>query len=736
MFADKNRRVLVIDDNRAIHHDFRKILCPPTAGEEALDATETELFGGPTETVRQTKFQVDSAYQGEQGAQMVKKALESGLPYAMAFIDVRMPPGWDGVETTRKIWEFDPHLQVVLCTAYSDYSWDEVFANLAHRDGLLILKKPFDSVEAFQMAYALTEKWWLHLQNRRKMEELEGRVAERTTELQHSNHALQTEVGEHQRSEGMLLESKRFAESIAENSTSIIYIYDLETRRTVYTNRNAAEALGYSRAQIVELGDNFLSTVIHPEDLPRIAQLHARLAELTDKCIVDLELRVKDASGDWRWNWTRETVFKRHPNGAIWQILGTAQDITERKRLEAQLFQSQKLETVGKLAGGIAHEFNSILTAIIGQSDLLLADLPAGSPLVKNATAIHGAAERAATLTRQLLAYGRRQTLQPEILDLNSILTGMESTLRHLLGRGTDARVVHAMGLKPVRADAGQIEEVIMNLAMNAADAMPQGGKFTLETANVTLDQAYANRFAEVKAGEYVMVAVSDSGGGMSEEVKLRAFEPFFTTKGVGQGTGLGLSTCYGIIKQSGGHIGVYSELDKGTTFKIYLPQVEPETKVPLPRPASRALPRGTETILLVEDDPDLRDMATTLLRQLGYTVWPAADGIEALTLKRQRDTEHIDLLFTDLVMPHTSGKELADRVRALSPNTKTLFTSAYTENTLVHQGVLDKGVALLQKPFTPSALAHKLRELLNRPSALKSDTTPVKANGDEVRRV
>ena len=412
----------------------------------------------------------------------------------------------------------------------------------------------------------------------------------------------------------------------------------------------------------------------------------------------------------------------RGSNGEISGVLGTYMDITARKRLEAQLFQSQKLETVGKLAGGVAHEFNSILTAIIGQSELILADLPDGHPLFQNAAGIRRAAERAATLTRQLLAYGRRAFLRPESLDLNQVMAGTEGMVRQLMGGDVDMRIVPAEGLRAVKADAGQIEQVIMNLAMNARDAMPNGGKLTLETANVSFDQERVGRDPELKPGDYVMLAITDTGTGMSAEVKARAFEPFFTTKGVGQGTGLGLSTCYGIIKQSGGHISVYSEPGRGTTFKIYLPQVELQTKIPLRRLDSPDLPRGTETILLVEDDPALREMAATLLRRLGYTVLAAANGIEALSLKPQRDSGHVDLLFTDVVMPHMSGKELSERVRALYPHTRTLFTSGYTENAIVHQGVLNPGVALLQKPFTPSALAHKLREVLDQPGAPKPD--------------
>jgi PAS domain S-box-containing protein len=424
----------------------------------------------------------------------------------------------------------------------------------------------------------------------------------------------------------------------------------------------------------------------------------------------------------------------RAADGSLEFLSTIIRDITERKRMEAHLFQSQKMETVGRLAGGIAHEFNSILTAIIGQSQLLLGDLPAESPLAVSVTEISTAANRAATLTRQLLAYGRKQVLQPESLDLNRVIAGMEGMFHHVMGDAVNTRIVPGAGLRMVKADAGQIEQVIMNMAINAHDAMPNGGLLTLETANVSVDNESIGRYPELQPGEYVMLAISDTGAGMSPEVKARVFEPFFSTKNVGQGTGLGLSTCHGIVKQSGGQISVYSEPGRGSTFKVYLPQVEQESKRPIRRLDSPDLPRGTETILLVEDDPALREMAATLLRRLGYTVFPAANGIEALSLKQQRGFGHIDLLFTDVVMPHMSGKELADRIRASYPHTRTLFTSAYTENAILHQGVLDEGVILLQKPFTPAALAQKLREVLDQPDArnpagsatVNSHTTPM----------
>ncbi len=537
---------------------------------------------------------------------------------------------------------------------------------------------------------------------------LEGRVTERTAELATVNKILQVENAERQRVEATLWESEERLRSLIENARDAIFT--IATDGT-FTSLNPAVAAiaGVTRAEWI--GQPF-APMVHPDDLPLAREMFQRVLKGEQTPVHEL----RGHPGLSRPALMEMTLAaQKDGHGKIIGVLGVGRDITDRKRLEARLFQSQKMETVGKLAGGIAHEFNSILTAIIGQSELLRADLPAGSPLSANAAEISQAANRAATLTRQLLAYGRKQLLQPEALDLNQVLVGLEETLRHLMtAAAVEVNLVPTVGLRLVQADAGQIEQVIINLVLNANDAMPNGGQLTLETANISFDQDSAGRYPELKPGDYVRLAISDTGRGMSETVKAHAFEPFFTTKGVGLGTGLGLSTCYGIVKQSGGHISVYSELGRGTTFKIYLPQVAAPAPVPVPRLNAPDLPRGRETILLVEDDPALREMAATWLRRLGYTVLAAANGVEALSLKHEPGAGHIHLLFTDVVMPHMSGKELADRVRALYPHTRILFTSAYTEIAMVHQGVLDQGVALLQKPFTPSALARKIRELLD----------------------
>jgi two-component system cell cycle sensor histidine kinase/response regulator CckA len=522
--------------------------------------------------------------------------------------------------------------------------------------------------------------------------------------------AIKQDISDRKRAEEALRQSEEQFRAMFDLASVGIAQADPRTGQWVRVNRKMCEITGYSAGELLQM---LVADITHPEDRLSDRESFERVVrgEAPD---YRMEKRYIRKDGVLAWVNVNMTVI-RDAAGQPIRTMAAIEDITERKRLEAHSFQSQKMETVGKLAGGIAHEFNSIMTAILGQSELMLSDLPEGNPLRKNAIQIHQAADRAATLTRQLLAYGGKQILQPDVLDLNTVLAGMENTLRHLAGRDVDVRIAPSPGPKLVKADPGQIEQVIVNIVMNAADAMPHGGKLTLETGETFLDQKYVGQFHDLKAGEYVMLAITDTGAGMSQAIKARLFEPFFTTKGVGQGTGLGLATCHGIIKQSGGQINVYSEPGRGATFKIYLPKARLEEKPPGPPLQSPGLPRGTETILLVEDDPALREMAAELLGRLGYTVLTASDGLEALNVTNQHATGHIDLLFTDVVMPHMSGKELADRVRALYPHTRILFTSAYTENAIVHQGVLNPGILLLQKPFTPSALAHKVREVLDQ---------------------
>lgn len=393
-----------------------------------------------------------------------------------------------------------------------------------------------------------------------------------------------------------------------------------------------------------------------------------------------------------------------------------AEDVTERRALEQQLRQSQKMEAVGRLAGGIAHDFNNLLMVISGYSEFLLERLAGQAELRAPAQEIASAAERASSLTRQLLAFSRKQMLAPKTVYLNSIVTENLKMLTRMIGEDIDLVMHPSENLWPVRADAGQIEQVIMNLAVNARDAMPSGGKLTIETENVTLDEEYARLHAPLRPGDYVMLALSDTGAGMDIETQSHIFEPFFTTKGP-KGTGLGLSTVYGIVKQSGGYIWVQSEVAKGTTFRIYLPRIFATGEPAIPQAAAveevRAVEPGTETILLAEDEANLRYLARQFLEKQGYKVIEAADGAVAMQIAVAHEGV-IHLLLTDVIMPGMNGRELAQRISEIRPNMKVLYMSGYTENVVGHDGTLDADVRLLQKPFSLRDLKAKVREVLD----------------------
>jgi two-component system cell cycle sensor histidine kinase/response regulator CckA len=409
-------------------------------------------------------------------------------------------------------------------------------------------------------------------------------------------------------------------------------------------------------------------------------------------------------------------------NGKIKGIRCTIQDITQWKKtreevtsLQERLRQSQKMEAIGRLAGGVSHDFKNRLTIIKGYSQLSLMELKEGDPLKENIDIIQKASERAADLTRQLLAFSRRQIMELKILDLNALLKDMEKMLIRIIGEDIELVSLLAEDLGKTKTDPGQIEQVILNLAVNARDAMPSGGMLTIETANVDLDEAYASNHDRMAAGHYVMLSVSDTGHGMTPEVKGQIFDPFFTTKELGKGTGLGLSTVYGIVKQSGGNVSVYSEPGQGSVFKVYLPRAEEETSLPVRRDEPESIPCGTETLLLVEDETSVRNLAVSILRRQGYHVLEAPDGDQAFLLAHNHSGANIHLLVTDVIMPQMGGRELADRIKIIRPEMKVLYMSGYTDNAIVHHGVLNPGIEFLQKPFSPAGLAQKVREVLDR---------------------
>ncbi|MBX3127685.1 MAG: response regulator [Polyangiaceae bacterium] len=394
-------------------------------------------------------------------------------------------------------------------------------------------------------------------------------------------------------------------------------------------------------------------------------------------------------------------------------VTASKRDAEALARMQEQLWHAQKMEAVGRLAGGVAHDFNNLLSVISSYTSLMLTDLPSGDPLRDDVTEIHKAAERAAQLTRQLLAFSRRQLLEPRVLDLNQVLGGMENMLRRLLGADVELRLVKSPGLGKVLIDPSSVEQTVMNLAVNARDAMPTGGKLTIETRNVELDEGYADQHFDVTPGAYVMLAMSDTGSGMDRATQARIFEPFFTTKPAGKGTGLGLASVFGTLKQSGGHIWVYSELGKGTTFKVYLPRTRDDAASDPPETPPPESVRGSETLLVVEDDDAVRAVCVNILRRNGYRVLEAPNGGEALMICEQHPAT-IHLMITDVVLPRMSGRLLAERVAPLRPHMKLLFMSGYTDEAVLQHGILESEVEYLQKPLTPDTLLRKVRQVLS----------------------
>jgi len=521
------------------------------------------------------------------------------------------------------------------------------------------------------------------------------------------------DITERKRAEEALKESEEKYRLLVENAAEAIFV--AQDGMLKFANHNTTEMIGYSKE---ELTSKPFQEFIHPDDRELVLDRHLkRLKGQELPSVYPFRIVIKSKNVKWvELNAVRITWQGRPAT------LNFLSDITERKRteeemiaLQEQLRQSQKMEAIGQLAGGIAHDFNNLLTVIKGYSQLSLLDLKESHPLWGNIQEIHKAAQRATDLTRQLLAFGRRQILDLKVLDLNTLLKDLDKMLRRIIGEDIELVTLLEEALGRVKIDPGQIEQVIFNLAVNARDAMPSGGKLIIETTNIELNKEYADAHIGVIPGGYVRLSVSDTGFGMSREVSEKVFEPFFTTKDKGKGTGLGLSTVYGIVKQSGGNIWVYSEPGHGTTFKIYLPRVEEELDNLHVREEPECLPRGSETVLLVEDEREVRLLAHRLLGQQGYRVLEAPNGEEALHVAQEHAGEEIHLLLTDVVMPQMGGKELADQLKILRPNIKVLYVSGYTDNAIVHHGVLDPGTHFLQKPFSQETLSHKVREVLDR---------------------
>jgi PAS domain S-box-containing protein len=819
-------RILVIDDNRAIHSDFRKILCP--AVDEQLEGLETALFGPQEASVKPPVFEMDSAYQGQEGLAMLEQAQQEGRPYWMAFVDVRMPPGWDGVETISRLWQAAPDLQAVICTAYSDYSWSSMTARLKQRDRLVILKKPFDAVEVLQLAAALTEKWRLLQQSKLKMEQLETLVADRTAVLCKTSETLKSEVKRRERTAEALSETEQRYQILFHKNPLPMWVFDLDTLAFLAVNDAAVEKYGYS-------ADEFASMTIRdlyvPEEVPSVVEQitgqkgrppangsivkqrkkdgatiwaevvsrvvtfsgrEAKLAlanDITERktaedrvreqaALLDLAsdaILVRDLSGKVRfWNEGAERLYGWSAAGAIgnqmtalfpkqdksalaaaeqellsrgewtgelrkhtqsgqevtvstrWTLLRNERgepcsvliidtDITEKKKLESQFLRAQRMEGIGTLATGMAHDLNNILAPILMSAGYLRWDITPDER-EKAIGRIELSVKRGAEIIQQVLTFGRgidgeRVAVKPAEL---------VAEIAEIVGQTFPKNIALAVASQPdlslLMGDRTQVHQVLLNLCVNARDAMPEGGHLTLRVNMTTLTEPMAALPTPAQPGSYIVFEVADTGCGISSADRDRIFDPFFTTKEVGKGTGLGLSTALGIVQSHKGVVMVESELERGTTFKVLFPAT-PRAAHKLTSKIKSLPPQGaSEAVLIVDDEPDIISGMRQMLERHHYRVYTANNGEKAMEMI-QRGEQKIDVMITDMMMPAMDGVALIRGIRGILPNLKIIASSGLGTDMGGNsraQELKSLGVAaFLPKPYSMQKLLSTLHELL-----------------------
>lgn len=695
---DANNRILIIDDNPAIHDDFRKILQGSGAPvDHSVDDLLSAVLGKTGKRDVRVSFELDSAYQGLEGLEKVVAACNEGRPYALAFVDIRMPPGWDGVETVARLWAKDPALQVVICTAYSDYSWQEIVDKLGNSDRLVILKKPFDNIEVLQLAHAMTKKWIVTRQAAVKFEDLDRLVRERTNELETLNAELANEIREREQAQAALRLSEERLGRAFDACPLPIAILQVSDQRVVQANPALLSATERPLEEV--LGQPIWNTGVEViEDFRRTAAARLIRGEALRRHECDFLTR----EGERRRGllWLEPFALASGPH-----VLAILQDITEQLTLEGQVRQAQKMEAVGHLAAGVAHDFNNLLTVIQGHTSIRLRNANLDRKVADSLAAVQQAAERAADLTRQLLAFSRQQVMEKGNLCLAAVVTNISAMLTRLIPAHIHLHFEHAPGRPSIQGDRCNIEQVLLNLVVNARDAMPRGGDIFVSTGIADVDIAHVRRVPEARPGRYALLQVRDTGVGIHEKVIRQIFEPFFTTKEPGQGTGMGLATVQGIVQQHDGWIEVQSALGSGTTFLVYFPLGESAVEAD---PVLRTMPTGAiagHTVLLAEDDSDVRSVARNVLEESNLRVIEAPDGPTALALWRQHRDE-IDILLTDMVMPGgLSGADLADRILAERPDLPVIFCSGYSVTLFNEDRHFQVDVNYLPKPYLASEL-------------------------------
>jgi PAS domain S-box-containing protein len=682
-----NHRILIVDDNTSIHEDFREILAHDHSADTVVTRLEEVLFDGEQAAPVPTCFELSSAYQGHEGLELVKQALAQERPYALAFVDVRMPPGWDGIETIARIWEVDPQIQIVVCTAYADYSWEQMRAKVGQPDGLLVLKKPFDNIEVQQLAHALTRKWLLNAQ-----------ADQHLTDLSQANELL-------------TLSEERFSNAF-HHSPLPSALQSLSDQRFLDANQRFAELSGYNRQDLIGRTAFELRLWEQPA---AAAHWYQRLAKQELVREQEAVIHHRTAGGrEVRISLSAVTL------GGQPHALLLAQDVSERALLERQLRQAQKMEAIGQLAAGVAHDFNNILTVIQGHAGLMQHTLAATAPQRKSLQEIANAAGRASTLIRQLLMFSRKQVMQFKPLDLNATLRKTLEMLQRLVGEHVEINFEPHESLPCVDADASMLEQIIMNFAVNSRDAMPEGGRVFIGTSLKEIERPPTPSDPERRSGKHVCLTFRDNGKGMDTQTLSRIFEPFFTTKPPGKGTGLGLSTVFGIVRQHHGWVEVDSKPGQGTTFQVFLPPGSQMAHMSEPV-AETTLKSGRETVLVAEDENALREMVVEVLKLQGYTVLEASSGRDALQVWEQTG-RRVDLLLTDMVMPGgMTGSELAAQLLKRSPQLKVIYTSGYSDGMAGKDVSLLEGRDFLSKPYSVGKLAQLVRHCLDTPAQTRN---------------
>ena len=718
---DASNRILIIDDNPAIHEDFRKILTGRPHGHGVTDALLSAVLDRKEVRPPQAAFELEHAFQGQEAVAKVETALAEGRPYPLAFVDVRMPPGWDGIETIAQIWARDPAIQIVICTAYSDYSWQQIVEKVGSSDRLVILKKPFDNIEVLQLAHAMTQKWLMTRHAAVKLEDLDRLVHERTRELETLNRQLTAEIADREHAQAaQRLSEERLASAFdaCPLPTAILRVSD---QLVIQANPALLAATERHGGEIVTL-PFWAAGIEAPEDFRKgiTERLESGEALRRHEC----EFRTK--SGELRRGllWMEPFALAAGPH-----VLAILQDITEQHSLETKLRQAQKMEAVGHLAAGVAHDFNNLLTVIHGHSSLHLKNEGLDADVAMSLDAVRQAADRATKLTRQLLAFSRKQVMEIGHLCLDDAVTNVSAMLGRLIPENIQLHIEHSPEKPAIQGDRSNIEQVLVNLALNARDAMPRGGDLFISTELVEVGPRHVSRVPEARAGRFVCLQVRDTGEGMDETVLRHIFDPFFTTKEVGKGTGLGLATVHGIVKQHDGWIEAASTPGSGTTFRVFLPQTdapaEPAEAASAIRPRP-VLPMGNRTILLAEDDRNVRALVCAILEDAGMTVIEAHDGPSAFALWEKHRAE-IDLLLTDMVMPGgLSGADLADRILKEQPELPVIYSSGYSVHLFNAARPIRKDINYLPKPYVAGELVAIIATALDRNGVTAAPRTDV----------